>query len=164
MNKKLLLIIGLILLAIGILKPNFNLPINNPSPVDHHIVVVTPPSDENLRKLCEPVIKALRDGASSRNADGKRLSELYFDLATLVELDGENEVVKTTEEIRQANSLSGVMLRMDLKGKYPDLASSAQEVLTKTIGDDIIPLDKALRAKAVETFKALSWATNEGSK
>jgi hypothetical protein len=162
MNKKLLLVVGLVLLGIGIFKPNLTLPVNKP--VDHHIVIVTPPSDDNLKKLCGPVIEALKNGSSSRNSDGKRLSELYFDLATLVELDGENEVVKTTEEIRQANSLSGVMLRMDLKGKYPDLAKSAQEVLNKTIGDDIIPLDKALRAKAVETFKALSWATNEGSK
>lgn len=162
MNKKLLLAVGLLLLGIGIFKPNLSIPINKPD--NHTIVIVTPPSDKDLRELCKPVIDALQKGSNDRNADGKRLSELYFDLATLIELDGENEVIKTTEEIRQANSLGGLMLRMNIKGKYPDLVGAAQQLLSKTIGDDMVPLDKELRAKAVETFRALSWATNEGSK
>lgn len=162
MNKTLLLIVGGLLVLVGLVGPKLNLPINKPS--DNHIVVVTPPSDKDLRELCKPVIDALRSGDINRVVDGQRLSELYFDLATLIELDGDDEVVKTTEEIRQANSLSGVMLRMNLKGKYPELASSAQDILSKTLGSDMVTLDKELRAKAVETFKALSWAANEGSK
>jgi len=163
MNKTILLVVGACLVLVGLIGPNLS--INKPKPiVDNHIVIVTPPIDKDLREVCQPVIDALKGGNSDRRVDGRRLSELYSDLATLIELDGENEAVKTTEEIRQANSLSGVMLRMDLKGKYPKLAEAAQSVLSKTIGDDIVPLDNTLRAKAVETFKALSWATNEGSK
>lgn len=162
MNKKLLLIVGGLLVLVGLVGPKLNLPINKPD--NHHIVIVTPPSDKELRELCKPVIDALQKGPNDRNVDGKRLSELYFDLATLIELDGENEVIKTTEEIRQANSLGGLMLRMNIKGKYPDLVSASQQLLGKIIGDDMVPLDKELRAKAAETFRALSWATNEGSK
>ena len=79
-------------------------------------------------------------------------------------MDGEQEVVKTTDEVRLANSLSGVMLRMDIKGKYQDLASACNSVIVAAIGNDSVLLDKDLRNKAVEGFKALSWACNEGSK
>ena len=101
---------------------------------------------------------------SGAKSDAKRLRDLYLDLAKLVELDGENEVVKSTEEIRQANSLAGVMLRLDIKGKYPDLAKEAKEVVVAAIGDDQILLSKELRAKAVEGLNALAWACNLGSK
>ena len=96
--------------------------------------------------------------------DFKKLRDLYIDLAKLVELDGEDEVVKSTEDIRQANSLAGVMLRLDIKGKYPDLAKEIKEVIVAAIGDDQIPLSKELRPKAVDGFNALAWAMNEGSK
>lgn len=162
MNNKLLLGIGVGLVVLGLLKPSLNIPINNP--VDNPIVVITPPSDESIRELCVPVIEALKGGSSSRQKDARRLSDLYFDLATLIELDGENEVVKTTEEIRQANSISGVMLRLNIKGAYPGLTEAAHNFVVSQIGDDMIPLDADLRSKAVNTFKALAWACNEGSK
>jgi hypothetical protein len=79
-------------------------------------------------------------------------------------LDGEDAVIKTTDEVRQANSLSGVMLKLDMKGKYKDLASSCNSVIQAAIGDDSVLLDKDLRAKAADGFKALAWACNEGSK
>jgi hypothetical protein len=161
MNKTTLLVIGGLLILVGLIKPNFNMPIDKPS---NNIVVVDSPSSDELKELCQPVIDALRDGGSSRVKDGKRLSDLYMDLATLVELDGENMVVKTTEEIKQANSLAGVMLRMDIKNKYPNLASSAQALIAKNVSDDMVLLDETLRAKAVESFRALAWATNEGTK
>jgi hypothetical protein len=163
MNKTVLLVLASILILIGVIKPNLNFPITKPNVVEN-IVVVTPPSDEKVRELCEPIVEALSNGSSSRNKDGKRLSDLYFDLATLIELDGENEVVKTTEEIRQANSLSGLMLRLNIKGEYPGLTEAAYNFLVAQIGDDIVPLDSNLRSKAVDTFKALAWACNEGSK
>lgn len=163
MNNKLLLVIGILLLAIGIFKPNINLPLNNPDPVDN-IVVVTPPSDEELKKTCQLVIDVLKNGSSDRKQDGKRLSELYSDLAVLIKLDGENEVIKTTEEVRQANSLSGLMLQMNIKDKYDGLPEATNTVVLKEIGDDIVPLDEDLRGKAVKAFMALSWACLEGSK
>lgn len=163
MNNKLLLVIGAVLLLIGLVRPNINLPINNPQPVDN-IVVVVPPADEELKEKCELVIDVLKNGSSDRKKDGKRLSELYADLAVLIRLDGDNEVVKTTEEIRQANSLSGLMLQMNIKDKYKGLSDATQTVLLSELGDDIVPLDDDLRGKAVKAFMALSWACLEGSK
>lgn len=165
MNNKVLLAIGGILLVLGLFKPNITniLPINKPDVVDS-IVIVTPPQNEELRKKCQLVIDVLKSGSSDRKKDGNRLSDLYMDIATLIELDGENEVVKTTEEIRQANSLCGAMLRLDIKGKYPGLSDGAQVVVSSCIGDDIVPLDPELRKKAVEAFRGLAWACSEGAK
>lgn len=163
MNNKVLLVIGGLLLLVGLIRPNINFPINNPDPVDN-IVIVVPPEDDELKQKCQTVIDALKSGDDNRKQDGKRLSDLYSDLATLIRLDKENEVVKTTEEIRQANSLAGSMLQMNLQGKYPKLADAAQSVIVSEIGDDIVPLDEELRGKAVKAFMGLSWACNEGSK
>lgn len=162
MNKTTLLVIGGLLLLIGLVKPNLRLPIDKP--IDTAIVVVTPPSDTELKNKCKLVIDILKYGSSDRSKDGKRLSELYMDIATLIELNGDNEVIKTTEEIRQANTLSGAMLRMNIKGKYPGLSDAAQTVIMSQIGDDSAPLDDELRSKATEAFRALAWACNEGSK
>jgi hypothetical protein len=162
MNNKVLLAIGAVLLFLGLVRPDFNLPINRP--VNNSIVIVTPPSDSEVRDLCKPIIDALKNGASSRTKDAQRLSDLYMDLATLIELDGDNEVVKTTEEIRQANSLTGLMLRLNIKGSYPGLGEASQSFIASQIGDDVVTLDNNLRTKSVNAFKALAWACNEGSK
>lgn len=161
-TKSVLIVLALLLLGIGILKPNLSLPINNPN--NNDIVIVTPPMDENLKKACQGVIDSLQKGDSSRAVDAKRLSSLYMDLSTLVELDGSDTVIKTTDELRQANSLSGLMLKMNIKSKYPELASAANAVIVAGIGDDMVTLDDATRSRAVETFRALAWACNEGSK
>ncbi len=163
MNNKVLLGIGVVLLLLGFFKPNLNFPISNPNP-DAVIVVVTPPQDKELKDKCQSVIDVLSSGPKDRKKDGVRLSDLYMDLATLMELDGEDEVVKTTEEVRQANSLCGAMLRMNIKGKYPGLADAAQTVIINQIGNDMVPLDSDLRKKSAEAFRALAWACNEGSK
>jgi hypothetical protein len=162
-SKKLLLLLAGALIVIGLLKPDLGNFLPN-KPVVEKIVVVTPPQEKELRDKCKLVIDALVNGSSDRKKDGVRLSELYMDLSTLIELDGEDQVIKTTEEIRQANSLSGVMLRLDIKGKYPGLSDATQAIIASQIGNDIIPLDADLRTKAVDAFKALSWACNEGSK
>lgn len=161
-NKTLILIMGCVLLFVGLVKPDFSniIPSRNNTP----IIVVTEPMSDDLKQLCEPVINALQNGGSSRVHDGRRLSSLYMDLASLIELDGDNQVIKNTEEIRQANRLSGVMLRLNIKDKYPNLGSAANAVVVQSIGDDILILDNDLRTKAVDAFRALAWACNEGSK
>jgi hypothetical protein len=166
LNSKLILVIAAILIFVGIFKPQ--LPLVGPnSPVD---VVVNPdlqvekPTDEVLLEKAKVVIKAFDGSAFDKSKDGQRLALLYLDLATLIELDGEQEVVKTTEEIRQANSLTGAMLRLNLKGVYPGLSDASNDLLVSQIGEDIVPLDSSLRAKAVDAFRALAWACFEGSK
>jgi|694.fasta_scaffold05623_37 hypothetical protein len=164
-SKNLLLLIALLLIAIGIFKPNLNnfLDSNRPSVnVVDNLDLVAPSSDELLTKS-KDIIKALSSN-SDRKIDGKRLASLYNDMATLISLDGENEVIKNTEDIRQANRLAGLLLRLDIKSKYPDLPEAAKALIVQSIGDDNVLLNKELRENAVNGFKALAWACNEGSK
>jgi hypothetical protein len=44
------------------------------------------------------------------------------------------------------------------------LASAAKAVIVSSIGDDNVPLNKDLRAKAVDGFRALAWACDQGAK
>jgi hypothetical protein len=157
-NKTLLLIVAAILLLVGIFKPNLSVVPNTPSVPS---VNVAAPSDPEVKEVCSEVISILQKGKSS---DALRLSSLYMDIATLIELDGENEVIKTTEDIRQANSLSGLLLRLDIKGKYENLSEATTKVIKTGIGDDDVSLDPELRKKASESFRALAWACKEGSK
>lgn len=163
-SKNLILIVAAILIFVGLFKPDFsNLIINRPSNNDT-AVVVEKPSNQDILDECDKVIKALKGGPSSRASDGKRLASLYSDMATLISLDGDDLVIKDTEEIRQANKLSGLMLRLDIKGKYPDLPEAAKNLIVACIGDDHVLLDEKLRAGAVDGFKALAWSCMEGSK
>jgi len=157
-DKKVLLALGGLLILLGLLKPEFS-NILNPRPSVVDVLELPTPTDEAVKKEADDVVALVKE--SGVKSDAKRLRDLYLDLAKLVELDGEDEVIKSTEEIRQANSLAGVMLRLDIKGKYPNLA---KEVVVAAIGDDQIPLSKELRAKAVEGLNALAWAFNMGSK
>lgn len=163
-NKVLLIFAGLLILwgvtkvDLGGLNPFVN---NRPAVVD--VLELTAPSDENIKKEAQDVVDLLKKSNGSKN-DFKRLRDLTLDLSRLIELDGEDLVIKNTDEIRQANSIAGVMLRLDVKGKYPNLAKEAKEVIVAGIGDDNIPLTPDLRKKAVDSFNGLAWAYNEASK
>lgn len=163
MNKKLLILAGL-LLAIGLFKPSFinNLFVKTPVAVVNETEFVAPTS-EILKTKSNDVIRAL-SANRDRIIDGKKLAKLYNDISTLISLDGEDQVITNTEEIRQANRLSGAMLKLNIKGKYPDLPEAAKSLIVETIGDDQVLLNNDLRAKAAEAFKVLAWACNEGSK
>jgi hypothetical protein len=158
-----LLVIGGLLVAYGILGPVIK---NNigPSPVVVVSTTVETPLDPSLRGDCEKVISVFKNGNGNKSIDGIKLSNLYSDLAKLISLDGENETVKNTDEIRDANRLAGLLYDLDLKGKYPDLTVTTTNVIKNYIGDDNVVLDPVLRKKAVEAFNGLSWAYYEGSK
>ena len=166
MSKKVLLVISVLLVLIGLLKPDLSALQNifNPSKVVVNNVDITEPTDPALKEQCRDVIAVFQNAGSSRYKDAKRLGDLYADLANLIELEGENTVVKSTDEIRQANSLSGVMLRMNIKGEYEDLSKETNEVIISGIGSDNIILNGELRQKATESFRALAWACYEGAK
>lgn len=161
-QKVILLVLGCVLVVLGLVKPNLGF-INTPKPDTNSVVVVVEPTDENLRKACDAVISIFQTTDAS-SADANRLAQLYTDMATLIELDGDDSVIKTTEEIKQANSLSGLMLRLDIKGKYPGLPDAAKAVIVAGIGDDAVNIDGTMRTKAAESFRALAWACKEGSK
>lgn len=162
-TKNLVLGLAALLIVIGLFKPDFSNLINRPNPDNVVSVVVEKPTNSEIMDECQSVIDALK-ADSDRKTDGLRLASLYNDMATLVSLDGEDMVLKNTEEIRQANKLAGAMLRMDIKGKYPELAKSLQSVVVASIGDDSVLLDSKLRQQASDAFKALAWACFEGSK
>jgi hypothetical protein len=160
-QKNILLGLAGLLVIIGLLKPEFS-NILNPRPSVVDVLELPTPTDPTVKKEADDVVVLLKEAGAK--GDAKRLRDLYIDLAKLVEIDGEDEVIKSTEEIRQANSLAGVMLKLDMKGKYPNLAKEAKEVVVASIGDDQILLSKELRVKAVEGLNALAWACNTGSK
>ena len=161
-QKNILLGLAGLLILVGLLKPEFSNILGPNKPVSVDVLELSAPTDEAVKKEADDVVALLKEAGAK--GDAKRLRDLYIDLAKLVELDGEDEVIKSTEEIRQANSLAGVMLKLDMKGKYPNLAKEAKEVVVASIGDDQILLSKELRVKAVEGLNALAWACNTGSK
>lgn len=161
-QKNILLGLAALLIVVGLLKPEFSNILGPNKPVAVDVLELSEPTNEVVKKEADDVVALLKEAGAK--SDARRLRDLYIDLAKLVELDGEDEVIKSTEEIRQANSLTGVMLRLDIKGKYPNLAKEAKEVVVASIGDDQILLSKELRAKAVEGLNALAWACNLGAK
>ena len=161
-NKSILLLIGLLLLSIGLFGSKLFETSSIITPKTS--VSISEPKDSELRDLCQKVTDSLKNGDSSRFKDGKKLCSLYLDIANLIKLDGDNEIIKTTEEIRQANKISGLLLNLNIKDKYNLLAERANDVISYGIGDDVLQLDKDLRLKAVESFEALAWACNEGAK
>lgn len=160
-TKNLLLLIGAVLIVLGLFKPNLS-NIVNVAP-SNTAVIVEKPSNIELLDECQDVVNALKKN-NDRKYDAPRLASLYNDLATLISLDNEDMVVKNTEEVRQANKLAGVMLKLDIKGKYPELAKATNSVIVASLGDDSLMLDDKLRQQAVDGFKALAWACLEGTK
>lgn len=165
MNSKTILIIAGLLICIGIVKPDLSvLTIDRKVPkVAVEDLDFVAPTSEVFKEKTKDVIDALSVDPD-RKVDGKKLASLYNDIAFLIALDEEDQVIKNTEEVRQANRLSGIMLKLDIKNKYKDLAAANQSLIKEAIGDDVLLLDSKLRAKAVEAFKILAWACNEGSK
>lgn len=166
MNNKFLLLLGCLLLCIGFLGPKLtNTTNNNSCNVISPNYITNAPIDPVLLEKSKKIIDILKESsATNKKNDCLRLSSLYADLATLIELDGSEEVIKDTAAIRQANSLAGPMLRLDIKGKYDNLSASAENLVVSSLGDSDTALDSKLRTKAVEVFNALSWAFYEGSK
>ena len=164
-NKYLLAVAGL-LIIMGLTKFDPTQLLNNNKPVAVvDTLELVEPTNENLKKEAADVVALLQEKLDKKDLTKfLELRNLYLDLGVLISLDGENEVIKTTDEIRQANSMAGIMLNLDLKNKYPGLAKENNDVLVAAIGDDSILLSKELRTQAIEAFKALAWAYNKGCK
>lgn len=162
MNKNVILAVAGLLILVGLTKIDVSRFIPS-SPTNVDVMELSAPTDVNIRKEADDVVSLLKTSGGSKG-DFKKLRDLTLDLGRLVQLDGEDLVIKTTDEIRQANSIAGPMLKLDVKGKYPKLAEEAKEVIVAAVGDDNINLSTELRAKAVDGFNALAWAYNEASK
>lgn len=169
MKSKSLLLIGILLIGIGVFRPNLGSITGNPScpivPVGNGYVT-SPPTDPILLDKATLVTEILLDSnESDKKNDSLKLSSLYKDLSILIEIDNEEDAIVTdTMTLRKANSLAGQMLKLNIKGKYSELAEASKAVVVAAIGEEDIQLDSNIRAKAVEAFRALSWACYEGSK
>lgn len=166
MNNKVVLVIGALLIAVGLFRPDFSFLLNrgDTNPVLSPIVNVEEPKDEKLKELAMAVSNVLKDGTSDRKVDGLALASLWKDLAALIMMDKENEVLRTTAELREANAVSGKLMDLNLKGKYDGLPEAARAVVVYAIGDNNVVLTEEMRAKAAEAFEALSWAAYQGAK
>jgi len=168
MNNKWLLALAIGLIYIGIAKPDLsfiNIPSGNNNVCVEANYVTDAPSDDNLLALAKSVTDIVKDSDdSTRRSDCSRLSSLYADMALLIELDDQDKVISDTSNIREANSIAGKMLRLNIKDKYPGLAEAAKVLVSSEIGTDDVVLNEDMRVKAVNAFRALSWAFYEGSK
>lgn len=167
MQNKLLLAAGVVLIFFGVVKPNLNnlLPVNSDIICSVENFVTDAPADIELMNKAEVVVKILQESDdSTKKQDCLKLSALYSDMSQLIELDGDDQVINNTANIREANSLAGKMLRLNIKDKYPNLAEAAQDLLFFQLGNKDVKLDKELRSKAIEAFRALSWAFYKGGK
>lgn len=147
-----ILLIGIVLIGLSLVLPKISLPSLNIETIQ-----LNKPQDPILLELSVPVIEALNRAGD----DGEKLANLYNDLATLIEIN--DDIIKNTEEIREANRIAGKMSKLDLKGKYPNLSEAANNMIIKYIGDDNVALSNELRSKSVDAFRALAWACKEGS-
>lgn len=165
MNNKPLLILALVLIVIGLSRhSSISFPVVKPSPVavPTETLKIDAPQDEELKTLAEVVRDALKGGDSDRSTDGVRLANLYRDMSILIELD--EDIIKSTGAITEANVMSAKLLKIDLRGKYPGLAEACDKLLMTHISDKSVVMDSKLREKAVEAFQALAWGCLEGAK
>jgi len=164
-NKKYIaIIIGLVLIGFGLLKPDVSKllsPIQNKAVVVD--VVVEAPGAKETKDACELVISSLKNGPNPK-VDGLNLAALYSDIAKIIELKNNDEVIKSTDELSKVNRIAGALLQLNLKDKYENLSENCDKVIKSVIGDDSVPLDDDLRNKASIAFKNLAWACKEGSK
>lgn len=118
-----------------------------------------------IQTKCEKIVSIIRSTDDpNKKKDMAHLISLYSDLSKLISIDSEDSIIKNTEEIKEANRLSGKMLDIDLKDKYENLGAEMNSFVVSCIGDDNVVLSPELRQKSVETFKALAWAVQEGAK
>jgi Arc/MetJ family transcription regulator len=160
MKDKILLSIAGILVVFAVFKPY----LETMTIVDNKPTVVVEEISEDQKELVQDIVDAVKNGSEDRVFDGKHLASLYTNLAKLIELDNEDKLIESTSDIAQANSLSGRLLKLDLNGKYDGVGKLSSDYVKSQIGSDDVNLDDELRAKAVEAFKSLAWAFNEGSK
>jgi hypothetical protein len=167
MNNKVLLVLGCGLVLIGLVKPNISnlfVDFNKPANIVLTNYITDAPTDQQLLENALAIKKIFNtSNSNTKKYDCLRLSSLYADLALLIELKNEDVVLKDTASVKEANSLAGKMLKLDIRNKYLGLSGKCEDLVKSAIGSDEALLDDELRAKTVEAFRALSWACYKGS-
>jgi hypothetical protein len=119
-----------------------------------------PPPDQNpwqpaqqYQALVRPVIN-LRLG----RADATSLAGLYGSLAR--DVAGGPAAIETTADLRKVLVERGSKLA--LKGRYAGLAEAVDQVLAKTLGLDVVALNKPEAAALLATLAWAVWETGKG--
>jgi hypothetical protein len=127
----------------------------SPSP---SLFVVKEPSVEMKAQVREVAKVASQMSAIDR----LWLNYIYTNAAKVVEADGLDSVITTTEGLRAVHV--GILkfiwkgMAGNPPGKYEGLSSSIEQVFVRTIGDDRRTLTADLRRRACEMFDAIAWA------
>lgn len=162
-TDKIILCLGAILVFGALLKPDLS-SLSNFNIGGGSAVVQLDPVDTKTQTKVKPVVDVIKNGPSSRKQDGARLASLFRDMSTLIAVDGDASIIKSTNDIRNAVSLVGDMLRMDINSKYEDFEKETTAFTQSMIGTEDVILDSETRANAVKAFQALAWACLQGSK
>lgn len=164
MNNKFLLCIGVAMLCFGLFKdriPSIDVLSFMDNPSVNNVYITEDPQDDNLLFNANAIVDILDNNESpTKKEECLKLSALYRDLSVLISLD--DSPITDTATIREANSLCGQMLNLDIKDKYPGLAEAAKLLLVDSIGEDDVSLTAENRQKAVAAFEALSWSFYKG--
>ena len=108
MQNKLLLSVGAVLVMVGIFKPDLGsirLPVNNEPVCSIENYATDAPADTELldkARAVTEIVKASDD--STRKSDCLKLSALYADMATLIELD-DDKIIKTWHSLFLFNNV-----------------------------------------------------------
>lgn len=130
-----------------------------PSQVVPAVQVDTPSTD--MQAAVASVAKALKNASPY---DRALWAAIWEKSAKVVSGDATTtEVVFTdTRSLRAYNiialRLAWVRMGGNPTGKYPGLAEAAERFLSEAIGMDVVPVTPELRARVVESYKALAWA------
>ena len=93
--------------------------------------------------------------------DAQQISDFFSELASVIENDV--ELIKTTKNFRDFNSLAGGLnfAGLELKDKYPSLGEHIDQSIIDSIGKENNPLSPEKRSDLVECLRAVAWAVHQ---
>lgn len=155
MNKKMRLILGLVICVIGLVgEPIFNALKNVNITPDKTDVTVVEPAIE-LKTLVDPVVEI-----DIKSEDANLLSCFYSEMADVVNED--STFLQNTEQFRTFNITAGKLyFSTKLKDKYENLGESIDKIIIQSIGVENVALDSSKRKKLVDVLNAIAWGVKQ---
>lgn len=108
--------------------------------------------------------KTLVEGLSDVVTDKKDRIQLRDFFATLAHvIDTDPNLIKTTSDFKEYNSLSGQLnfTGLDLKDKYNDLGEAIDKVIVSTLGLENVNMTPEKRKVLVDVLNAVAWSFNQ---
>lgn len=151
-----ILYVGLGLLALGLLKPDFikNLHIGNPSAVESVEAEDIAEPSAKMKKL----VRSLK-GVVSDSTDASEIGQFYADFGiVLASLEDEQVPSKAAFDKTYENAGLIMFTRLGLHDKYEDLAEKIDAILATSLGLENTGFEKD---KAIEVLNAISWGIKQ---